>query len=63
MFASLAISMMKLVCLKTVEVSEEGQFSTIIIDTDSPQVIKFLYFVIICIISFFDRDNVMIMNG
>ncbi|ESR50204.1 hypothetical protein CICLE_v10033782mg [Citrus x clementina] len=37
-FASLAIPMMKLVGLKTVEMAENGRFSTIIIDTDSPEV-------------------------
>ncbi|KAL9422809.1 hypothetical protein AB3S75_034983 [Citrus x aurantiifolia] len=36
-FASLAIPMMKLVGLKTVEMAENGRFSTIIIDTDSPE--------------------------
>lgn len=62
MFASLAIPMMKLVGLKTVEMAENGRFSTIIIDTDSPEVIKILCFVVICIISYFYRDNLMIMN-
>lgn len=62
-FSSLAIPMMKLVGLKTVEMAKEGRFSTFIIDTYSPQVIKFLYFVIICLIFFFDRDNLMIMSG
>lgn len=55
MFASLAIPMMKLVGLKTVEMAENGRFSTIIIDTDSPEVIKILCFVVICIISYFYR--------
>ncbi|KAK9187890.1 hypothetical protein WN944_019289 [Citrus x changshan-huyou] len=44
-FASLAIPMMKLVGLKTVEMAENGRFSTIIIDTDSAEAIKILCFV------------------
>ncbi|KDO51246.1 hypothetical protein CISIN_1g014814mg [Citrus sinensis] len=45
-FASLAIPMMKLVGLKTVEMAENGRFSTIIIDTDSAEAIKILCFVV-----------------
>ncbi|KAJ0111114.1 hypothetical protein Patl1_01328 [Pistacia atlantica] len=39
-FTSLSIPLMKMVGLKTAEMAEEGRFTTIVIDTDSPQELR-----------------------